>query len=192
MSTIATPNTLRYYLIFWIAQIFSLLGSTIVQFVIIWWIVVKFVNPIFLSLAYLLGIGIQIIFMPIAGVFVDRWNRKLVLGIADGLQALGALGLIIVFNFQNQIELDTMFWIVLVLIAFRGIISSFHDTAARAIIPIMVPRKHLSRLNGMQFIFLGVINIIGPAVGAILYQLFPLTESGIIIWIDVITFITAV
>ncbi|WP_455462873.1 MFS transporter [Candidatus Hodarchaeum mangrovi] len=192
MSDLITKQTYRSYLFFWVAQILSILGSTIVQFVIIWWIVVRFVNPLYLSIAYLLGIGIQVIFMPIAGVLIDRWNRKIVLGVSDGLQAVGAIFLILIFTFQDQFTVNTMFWVVIALIGFRGIISSFHDTAARAIVPLMVPRKHLSRINGLQFIFLGLVNIIGPALGALLYYVFPLTETGFIIWIDVVTFIIAV
>jgi DHA3 family macrolide efflux protein-like MFS transporter len=52
----------------------------------------------------------------------------------------------------------------------------------------MVPRRQLDRINSLQFIFLGVINIIGPAIGAILYELFPL---NILILVDVITFLIA-
>jgi DHA3 family macrolide efflux protein-like MFS transporter len=185
----ATTQTFLSYLFFWSGQVLSLLGSTIVQFVIIWWIVVYYLNPIYLSIAYLLGIGVQVLFLPIAGVFVDRWNRKLVIGITDAVLAAGALGLIILFTIKDHFANGSFFWLIVVLLCFRGIASSFHDTATRAIIPLMVPRHHLNRLNGLNFLFLGFINIIGPAIGAVLYELFPL---NIIIWIDCITFITAI
>ncbi|MFX0173114.1 MAG: MFS transporter [Candidatus Hodarchaeota archaeon] len=184
-----TTQTFLSYLFFWSGQIISLLGSTIVQFVIIWWIVIYYLNPIYLSIAYLLGIGVQVLFLPIAGVFVDRWNRKLVIGITDAILAAGALGLIILFTIKDYFANGSFFWIIVVLLCFRGIASSFHDTATRAIIPLMVPRHQLYRLNGLQFLFLGFINIIGPAIGAVLYELLPL---NIIIWIDCITFITAI
>ncbi|MFX0152643.1 MAG: MFS transporter [Candidatus Hodarchaeota archaeon] len=184
-----TNQTFLSYLFFWSGQVLSLLGSTIVQFVIIWWIVVYYLNPIYLSIAYLLGIGVQVLFLPVAGVFVDRWNRKLVIGITDAVLAVGALGLIILFTIKDQFAIDSFFWLIVVLLCFRGIASSFHDTATKAIIPIMVPRHQLNRLNGLQFLFLGFINIIGPAIGAVLYELFPL---NLIIWIDCITFIIAI
>ncbi len=185
MNHSANSDTFRNYLFFWVAQIVSLLGSAVLQFVIIWWIVISFENPLYLSLAYLLGIGVQVIAMPVAGVFVDRWNRKIVLGVSDGLQAIGAILFIIVFTFENSLNVQTLFWFVLLILAFRGVTSSFHATAAHAIVPIMVPRNYLHRLNGIQFIFVGVINIIGPAVGAVLYVLLPM---NIIFWIDIITF----
>ncbi|MFX0182138.1 MAG: MFS transporter [Candidatus Hodarchaeota archaeon] len=184
-----TRHTFLSYLFFWSGQVISLLGSTIVQFVIIWWIVVEYLNPIYLSIAYLFGIGVQVVFLPIAGVFVDRWNRKLVIGITDAVQASGALALIFLFTIRNQVADGSFFWLIVALLCFRGIASSFHDTASRAIIPIMVPRSQLNRLNGLQFLFLGFINIIGPAIGAVLYELYPL---NLIIWIDCITFITAI
>ena len=189
MATTASTQNLISYLYFWAGQLISLLGSTIVQFVLIWWIVVEYLNPLYLSLAYLLAIGIQVLFMPLAGVFVDRWNRKLVLFISDSFQAIGAVFLIFIFTIKDQFSADRLYILVIGLLCFRAIMSSFHAPAAKAIIPLMVPRKHLDRLNGLQVLFLGVINIIGPAIGAVLYELFPLS---IIIWVDCITFLIAV
>jgi DHA3 family macrolide efflux protein-like MFS transporter len=189
----STTSTQRFhsYLFFLGGQTISLLGSTIVQFVLIWWIVVEYLNPIYLALAYLLGIGVQVIFMPIAGVFVDRWNRKITLIVFDSLQAVGALFLIILFTIKDQFTADTLYLMVISLLCFRGIMSSFHAPAAKAIIPLMVPHDQLDRMNGFNFLFLGVVNIIGPAIGAVLYELLN-QQVNLIIWIDCITFLIAV
>ncbi|MHA2226995.1 MAG: MFS transporter [Candidatus Hodarchaeales archaeon] len=189
MNSTATRQTLSMYLIFWLGQLISSLGSNIVQFVLLWWIVVEYLNPMYLSLAYLLAIGVQVILLPFAGVCVDRWNRKLVLGISDALQACGAFGLILLFTMKDSFHPLTMYWLVVALLTFRAIAGAFHAPAANAIIPLMVPREKFSQLNGIQFLFLGVINILGPAIGAILYSVFPL---NLVIWVDCITFITAI
>lgn len=191
MASSASTQRFHSYLYFWGGQIISLLGSTIVQFVLIWWIVVEYLNPIYLALAYLVGIGVQVIFMPIAGVFIDRWNRKITLFVFDSLQAVGALLLIILFTIKDQFTPDTMFLLVLSLLCFRGIMSSFHYPAQKAIIPLMVPRGQLDRINGIQVLFLGMVNIIGPALGAVLYGLLN-QQVNLIIWIDCITFLIAV
>ncbi len=189
MATTVNKQSFLAYLYFWVGQAISVLGSTIVQFVLIWWIVVEYKDPLYLSLAYLLAIGVQVIFMPLAGVFVDRWNRKLILFVSDFLQAVGAVLLIILFVIKSSFSAETLYWLVICLLCFRGIMNSFHVPAARAIIPLMVPRRHLDRLNGLQVLVYGVINITGTTIGAVLYQLFPL---DIIIWIDCITFLIAV
>ena len=132
-----------------------------------------------------------LLLMPIAGVFVDRWNRKITLFVFDSLQAVGALFLIILFTIKDQFTPETMYLLVLSLLCFRGIMSSFHNPAAKAIIPLMVPRNQLDRMNGLQSLFLGAVNIIGPAIGALLYGLLN-QQINLIIWIDCITFLIAV
>jgi DHA3 family macrolide efflux protein-like MFS transporter len=57
-----------------------------------------------------------------------------------------------------------------------------------AIVPSMIPRDKLSRINGIRFMFLGIVQFIGPAVGATLLFFFPIKY---ILWIDVITFFIA-
>lgn len=190
-TPIPTKDTFYEYLIFWVGQIFSLLGSTILQYVLIWWVVVTYENASLLSIAYLLGVGVQAIFFPVAGVLADKMNRKWILGISDALQALGAVGLLITFFMfdNNFLSPDTMIVWIFALISFRGIASAFHAPTGRAIIPLMVPEHQLSRLNGLQYTFLGMINIVGPALGALFYSYFDMT---LIIFIDIFTFFLAV
>ena len=96
MST-ADQSTYRSYILFWIGQKSSILGSSIVQFAIIWYITIVTQSAIVLALASLLGFGSQVILTPIAGVYVDRWSRKLIIGIADFLQAVATIVLIGLF-----------------------------------------------------------------------------------------------
>jgi len=52
----------------------------------------------------------------------------------------------------------------------------------------MIPRDKLSRINGVRFLFLGIVQFVGPAVGATLLFFFPIKY---ILWIDIITFFIA-
>lgn len=188
MTSTASRRTIYAYLIFWVGQVLSSLGSSVVQFVLLWWIVIEYSSPAFLSLAYLVGIGVQVIFMPIAGVFVDRWNRKIIIGASEILQAIGAFALIILFSRSSFFSPLNFYLLVLVFLGFRGIVASFHATAAKAIIPIMIPENQRDRMNSLSFIVFGFINITGIGIGAVLYELYPI---GLIIWIDCISFLFA-
>jgi MFS transporter, DHA3 family, macrolide efflux protein len=55
MATLANQESFRRYLYFLSGQQFSLLGSSVVQFAIIWWITIETGSPLYLSLAALLG-----------------------------------------------------------------------------------------------------------------------------------------
>ncbi|UCE12363.1 MAG: MFS transporter, partial [Candidatus Heimdallarchaeota archaeon] len=175
---------LKGYIFFWIGQLISLLGSSIVQFAIIWWITVETSSEFILALSTFLGFGSTMIFTPIAGVFVDRWSRKKLIATVDCLQALATISLIL--SFIAGIA-DIFF--VLTIITLRGIFQAFHGPAVQAIIPLLVPKEKLSRMNGFGYLFNGLIFMIGPLVGALLLNFFILQE---ILWLDVVTFLVAV
>jgi DHA3 family macrolide efflux protein-like MFS transporter len=175
---------LQGYFLFWAGQLISLLGSSIVQFTLIWWITLETGSEFFLALSTFLGFGPAIVLTPVAGVFVDRWSRKKLIATVDFLQALATLGLIFSFigGFAN-------IWYVLATITVRGLFQAFHRPAIQAIIPLLIPRDRLSRMNGLDYLFRGVILMIGPLVGAFLLNYFVIQE---VLWLDVITFMVAV
>ncbi|MFX0204967.1 MAG: MFS transporter [Candidatus Hodarchaeota archaeon] len=177
------PN-LRGYIIFWIGQLISLLGSSVVQFSIIWWITVETGSELFLAISIFLGFGPTMLFTPIAGVFVDRWSRKKLIASVDFLQAVATVGLI--FSFMVGIA---NIWFVLAIITLRGIFQAFHGPAVQAIIPLLVPKDKLSRMNGLDYLFNGFILMIGPLVGALMLNYFILQE---VLWIDALTFMIAI
>lgn len=97
MEARADPLTFRNYLFFFAGQQVSLLGSSVVQFVVIWWITLETQSAAYLSIAALAGLAPMVVLMPLAGVLVDRWSRKLVIVVFDFLQALTTVVLIFLF-----------------------------------------------------------------------------------------------
>ena len=184
MEIQAGQVTFRSYLFFWSGQLVSLLGSSIAQFVIIWWITLETGSALYLSIAAFLGLVPMIILTPFAGVLVDRWSRKALIGIADFLQALVTVVLIFLFWLGS-----VSIWQVLVLLTVRGIFQAFHSPAVSAIVPLMVPKAKLSRINGLNYLFTGAVTLIGPVVAALLLAFWKISQ---ILWIDAITFMVAV
>jgi DHA3 family macrolide efflux protein-like MFS transporter len=180
----ADPTIFRSYLTFWSGQLVSLLGSSVAQFVIIWWITLETGSALYLSLASLLGFAPMIILSPFAGVFVDRWSRKALIGVVDFLQALVTVALILLFSVGI-----VSIWYVLALLALRGVFQAFHNPAVAAIVPLMVPRDKLSRMNGANYLFSGAVTLMGPILAALLLEFWKMSQ---ILWIDAVTFIIAV
>ncbi len=179
-----SQKTYKDYLIFWLGQRLSLLGSAVVQFVIIWWITVETQSAMYLALAAILGFGTQILLTPIAGVYVDRWSRKKIIAITDTIQALATLLLIISF-FVNVGNL----WFVFLMLTIRGMCQAFHSPAIAAITPIMVPEEKLQRMNSWNYLANGLINIVGPVVAVFLLIFL---KFEIVLFIDIITYIMAI
>jgi len=184
METPVTQETFKKYLFFFSGQQFSLLGSSVVQFVIIWWITVTTESAFYLSIASLLGLAPIIVLAPVAGVLADRWNRRLLIGTMDFLQAVAALSLI--FLFWSGVV--SIFYVCVVL-TLRGVFQAFHLPTVTAIVPSMVPQDKLSRINGLTFLLNGVMTLIGPVLAAVLLTVWQIHQ---ILWIDVVTFLIAV
>jgi DHA3 family macrolide efflux protein-like MFS transporter len=183
MENLTTKKTFRHYLFFLFGQQFSLLGSMIVGFVITWWLTIKTGSPIILSLSVFLMFIPQIIITPLSGVIADRWNRKILIAISDSFQALLTFLLFIIFLFDIS-----SVWFVLTINTFRAAGFAFQLPATSAIIPVMVPKERLSRINGVNFLFSGMIYSLGPIIGAVLFEIFPIDK---ICLIDILTFILA-
>lgn len=180
----ANQSTFKSYLFFWSGQLFSLLGSTVVQFVLIWWITLETGSAFFLALASFLGLMPMVILGPLTGVFADRVNRKVLIFTADLLQALATVALIFLFWFDIA-----SIWLVLILLTTRGVFQAFHQPTVNAIVPSMVPQDKLSRMNGLNYLFSGAVSLIGPVLGALLLSIWMIYQ---VLWIDVATFLVAV
>ena len=184
MESIATSKTFIGYLIFWLGQLFSILGSSIIHFVIVWWITVVTGNAVLLGFANFMGMLPLIVLTPIFGVFIDKWNRKIIIAIADFGQALITFWIIMLFFLGIEAIIPIIF-----INSLRGVCQAFHFPTIKAIIPIMVPKDKLSRMNAVDYLFNGIIHIAGPVIAAILLAYLPIE---IILWADILTFAIAI
>ena len=163
----------------WAGQAVSLLGSSLVQFALVWWMTKTTGSATVLATASLVAILPQILLSPFAGALVDRWSRKAVMIVADGVIALATLVLIFLFA-ENRVTLLAVYAVLLI----RSSGGAFHAPAESASISLMVPNEHLARIAGLNQTLNGTLNIIAPPLGALLIGFLPM--QGVLL-IDVIT-----
>lgn len=169
MSNMDHPGWKRSFFTIWTGQAFSLLGSKVAQFALIWWLTDQTGSATVLATASLAGLLPEIILGPLAGAYVDRWNRRLVMIVADAVIALASLGLACLF-WMGTIQVGHVYAILLL----RSIGGSFHWPAMHASTSLMVPKEQLSRVAGMNQTLNGVLNVFGAPLGALLLELLPL------------------
>jgi DHA3 family macrolide efflux protein-like MFS transporter len=184
MEELADQSTFKSYLFFWSGQLVSLMGSLIVQFAITWWITIITGSALYLSIGTFLYFLPMVFLTPIAGVLADRWNRKKLIATVDSLQSLVTIWIIVLFCLGIANPL-----VVILINSLRGVCQAFHMPAVSAVVPTMVPKDKLSRLNGVSYLFTSLIQLIGPVIGAVLIVFYPLQ---LILWVDVITFTIAI
>ena len=184
-STISIPEKWapRFFTI-WAGQAFSLFGSALVQFALIWYLTQETGSATVLATATLFGMLPQIILGPFSGPLIDRWSRRLVMIFADAGIALVTAVLAYLF-WAGKVET----WQIYAVLFIRSAGGAFHFPAMQASTTLMVPEKHLSRVAGMNQTLQGLVSIFAPPSGAVLIGILP--TQGVLM-IDVVTAIIAI
>jgi MFS transporter, DHA3 family, macrolide efflux protein len=131
---------MKTFFVLWVGQVFSIVGSAIVQFALAWYLTKETGSATVLATAVMVGLFPQIILGPIIGPYIDRWDRKKIMIIADSFIALVTVVLVVLF-FTKDIQI----WHIYVAMVFRSAGGAFHFPAMSASIPLIVPEKHLAR-----------------------------------------------
>ncbi|MBI4731899.1 MAG: MFS transporter [Chloroflexi bacterium] len=122
--------------------------------------------------------------IPLAGVMVDRYNRKLMMMVSDLAAGLGSLTIFILLV-TGSLQV-WHFYLINILI---GLGNAFQWPAYSAAITTMVPKEQYGRANGMMSFVQA-----GPAVVAPLLAgaLLPVIGLNGILLVDIATFILAI
>ena len=174
----------RTFFTIWSGQALSILGSQLVQFALIWHLTVQTGSATVLATASLVGMLPNVILGPFIGTLVDRWNRRRTMLLADSIEALATIALAILFAF-DVVEV----WHIFVILFIRSLAGAFHGNAMSASTSLMVPVEQLTRIQGLNQLLNGGLNIIAAPLGAFLLEVLPM--QGILA-IDVITALFAI
>ena len=176
-----TANWQRRFFAFFGAQAVSLIGSNIAQFAITWWLARSLESATVLATATLMAMLPGVLLGPLVGVLVDRWPRRRIIMMADGVGALGAAVLMFLF-WADAIEV----WHIYVITFVRSLAGTFHFAAVQSSTTLMVPPEQLTRVGGMNQTIQGVNMLVAPPLGALLLELLSLE------WMMAIDVVTAV
>ncbi len=158
-------------------QIFSILTSFMVQFSIIWHLTETTGSAAVLMIAGLAGFLPQALLGPLIGVWLDRWNRKATMMVADSVIAFSSLVLGAYFLWG-----EPSVWVVYAILLIRSAASSFHAPAFQAAIPLIAPEDQLTRVAGWHQLVFSSSSVLGPALGIAVYSA---TSLGTVLLLDV-------
>ncbi len=168
----------------WTGQTLSSLGTQVAQFALVWWLTEKTGSATILATSLLVAYLPEVFLAPIIGTLNDRWNRRIVMIISDTLVAIAMAGLAGLF-WTGIIEI----WHIYAVNFLASIGRAFQGLAMITSTPLMVPEKHLARIQGTNQTLHGVLSMGGPPLGALALAVF---EIHIILAIDVLTAMLAI
>jgi MFS family permease len=167
-----------------IGQAVSILASSMTGFALSIWVFQKTNSATSLGVMTSAFTLPYLLIIPLAGVMVDRYNRKLMMAVSDLAAGLGTVA-ILVFYISGNLQV-WHFYIVNVII---GLGNAFQWPAYSSAITTMVPKEQYGRANGMMSLVQAGPGVVAPVLAGALMPFIGL--QGILV-IDVITFVLAI
>ena len=138
---------MKVFIFIWTGQFLSLIGTRLTTFGLNVWIYQETGSVTVFGLLVFFNSLTGVITSPITGVFVDRWNRRWTMIIADlcsGLCTLAIAGLLI----TGKLEI----WYLYLNAILSGCFDSCQSNAYLAATTVLVPKKYLARASGLTSI----------------------------------------
>jgi DHA3 family macrolide efflux protein-like MFS transporter len=158
------PTWFRVIVFIWSGQAFSIVTSYAATYAAIWHITATTNSALMLSLTTMFSLLPTGLLSPFAGVLADRVNRRTMMLLADAATGLvsAALGVAI---WLDQLSLP----LLMALLALRACAQAFHAPAMTAAMPMLVPDRHLLRVNSLDQMLWSGAAIGAPALGILFY-----------------------
>ena len=184
MKTEMKFSSFRNFIIVWIGQFVSAMGSSMTSFALNIWVWESTDQVTTLTLVGFYTLLPSIVITPISGVIVDRWNRKLLMIVGDSV-AVGVTIAIALLYLTNHLQV----WHLYITGAITGVFNELQSLAYSASVGLMIPPKHYSRASSMEFLSGYGAKIMAPAFAGYLYYVIGLVGISLI---DILTFTFAI
>lgn len=183
-EAISPPRTMKTFLVIWLGELISMIGSGLTSFALAVYIYQKTGQATPFALTVLFGNLPALVLLPVAGSLADRFNRRWIMILSDLGAALVTLGALIVL-----LAGDLQIWHIYLLAFFGAVFGAFQEPAYTASTVMLVPKEQLSRANGMVQMGQALQSIIVPVAAGFLFVAIGL--KGIVV-IDFVTFFFAI
>lgn len=134
-----------------------------------------------LSVALAVGMLPSVLFGSVAGVFVDRWDRRRTLIVSNLLLAALLLPILLVHS-------ASLIWIVYPILFLESCLEQFTQPAQSALLPSLVGAEYVAPANSLLSISSNIARLLGPALGGLIAALFGLTGVALV---DTVSFVLA-
>lgn len=179
-----TLSGMTGFTIVWAGQLISVLASSMTQFALTIWAYQETGSATALGIISTAFTIPFVFFAPVAGVMVDRHNRKMMMMVSD-LAAILATSSVFILHLLGILEI----WHLYVAAFINGLGNTFQWPAYSAAISTMMPKENYTRANGMMSLIESVPAVLAPLLAGLLMPVVQLT--GILV-IDVATFFIAI
>lgn len=157
------------------SQTISLLGSSLVQYALMWKVTLSTGSGLMMTLYIVAGFLPTFLLSPFGGVWADRYDRKRLVVLADAGIALVTLALAFLFRAGRE-----EVWLLFLAAAARAAGHAVQAPAVGALLPSFVPQDRLMRINAINGTIQSTIMLVSPVLSGALLSFASMTAIFLI------------
>ncbi|MHC1719539.1 MAG: MFS transporter [Clostridiaceae bacterium] len=165
--------------LFLASQIISIFGSSLVHYATMWYITLETKSGIMMTISIICATIPTLLVSPFAGVWADRYSRKLLIVLSDAFTAVATLILAILFLMGYK-----SIGLILVITAIRALGSGIQTPAIGAFLPQITEEEKLTKVNAVNGSLQSFVLMLSPMLSG---ALLTVASIEMIFFIDVIT-----
>lgn len=175
---------MRTFTIIWFGQLVSIVGTAMTRFALLIWAYEQTGNATTVALLGFFSYTPYVLASPLAGIWVDRLDRRLVMIFADLAAGLMTISLLLLYS-NDALHI----WHLFLIQGLSGAFEAFQLPAYTAATTTLIPKRHFTRASGMRSLAGAGGQVLAPFLAGLL-----LVAVGIqgVMLIDVVTFLTAI
>lgn len=158
-----TLYELRFFIILWLTQSFSALGSAMTNFALVIWLYQDSGSALTTALLTVCSYAPYVVMSIFAGAISDKWDKKAVMLVCDSFAAVCTVVTLVLLKTGN-LEV----WHLYVLNALNGLMNTVQSPASDVASTLLTPEKHYQKTSGMRYFSNSLVSILTPAFAAAL------------------------
>ena len=176
-------HNFKKYIIFWLSQSVSQLGSAMTSFALILWAYTQSHSAMTVSLMSFCNYVPYVLVSLVAGAFVDRHGKKQIMLVSDSVAAMSS-AVILALHLSDGLQI----WNIYLINAVIGFMNAFQGPASAVAVGRMVPEEKLANVSGMNSFSGNLVAVLSPVLAS---SLFALGGLQVILLIDLGSFVIA-
>lgn len=178
-----TIHEMKAYLLLWLTQSFSGLGSAMTGYALVLWSYTREGSALMTALLMVSSYAPYVLFSVFAGALSDRWSKKRTMLVCDTVAAMTTVVMLLLLE-RDALEI----WHLYVLNAVNGLMNTVQQPACEVAVTMLLPEKYYQKVGGLRYFASSLNSILTPVIAT---AVLGLAGMGAIVAFDLCTFAAA-
>lgn len=152
-----TLKELKRFIILWLTQSFSALGSAMTNFALVIWVYNDSGSALTTALLTICSYAPYVVMSIFAGAISDKWNKKVIMLVCDSFAAMCTVAVFVLLK-AGQLEV----WQLYILNALNGLMNTIQQPASDVAVTLLTPEKYYQKTSGMRSFSNSLVTILTP------------------------------